>query len=82
MTSSTAVFPSKYYFEEMEGIDPRFYVEKDLIVLVPYEVQEVPPPEKAVVLTTSFTSKTLMLVQDITFEEQKKPNNNYKKKKT
>ena len=64
MSKSTAIFPSKYYFEEMERIDPRFYDEKAVMIVVPYELQEAPTPEDAFVFKTSVTSKSLMLSPD------------------
>ena len=65
MSKTTAVFPSKYYFEELQNIDPRFYIEKDIVALVPYELKEAPTPEQAIVLNTSVASKTLLVIKDI-----------------
>lgn len=71
MSRSTAVFPSKYYFEELQGVDPRFYVEKDIVVLIPYEMQEAPTPERAIVLNTSVKSRTLVIIKGIAPEKNR-----------
>ena len=72
MSKSTAVFPSKYYFEELEKVDPRFYVQKDIVVLVPHEIQGAPTPEQAIVLNTSVTSETLLVIKDVGPKEESK----------
>lgn len=71
MSRSTAVFPSKYYFEELKKVDPRFYVEKDIVVLIPYEMQEAPTPERAIVLNTSVNSRTLVITKGIAPEKNR-----------
>lgn len=70
-SNSTAVFPTKYYFEELQKVDPRFFVEKDVVVLIPYEIQEAPAPEQAIVLNTSVEAKTLLIRKGIVPEEEK-----------
>jgi len=50
---STSVFPRVYYTEEMDDIDPRFYAEKDMVVLDPHPDIAVPPPEGSIVLPAS-----------------------------
>lgn len=75
---STAVNPSKYLFSELENVDPRFYVEKDLVVLVPFDMQEASIPEQAVIMNTSVESKTLMLMQGVLFDENVKPPKSFK----
>jgi len=68
---TTAVFPSKYYFEELQKVDPRFYVEKDLVVLIPYDLQEAPAPEQAIVMNTSVVAKTLVITKGVSPKEKK-----------
>lgn len=75
---STAVNPSKYLFSELENVDPRFYMEKGLVVLVPFDMQEAPIPEQAVIIHTSVKSKTLMFVQGVPFDENVKPPKSFK----
>ena len=80
---STAVLPSKYYARELENVDPRFYVEKDMIAIVPYDTEQALVPEQAVVLNSSIIRKTLVVTQElVSANEIKKSKNNFKKKHT
>jgi len=80
---STAVLPNKYYVKELENVDPRFYVEKDIVAIVTYEVEEAQLPEEAVVVNTSVVNKTIIVTQElVTLEEPRQSNNNFKKKYT
>ena len=78
MAKSTAVNPSKYVFSELEKVDPRFYIEKGMVVLVPFEMQETTIPDQAVMMNTSVISKTIMLSQGVPFDENVKPPKSFK----
>ena len=58
---STAVLPSKYFVRDLENVDPRFYVEKDMIAIVPYDTEQALVPEKAVVLDSSVIRSTIVV---------------------
>ncbi len=75
---TTAVNPTKYLFNELAKVDPRFYVQKDLVVLIPFEIQEATIPEQAIMLNTSVVSKTIMLETGVPFDENVKPRKSFK----
>ncbi len=80
---NTAVMPSKYYAKELGKIDPRFYVEKDIIAIVPYMMEEAQVPENAVIIKSSVPRKTIVVTQEFTsYEEINKSNNDYKNENT
>jgi len=80
---NTAVLPSKYYVKELEDVDPRFYVEKDMIAIIPYELEEAQVPEQALIINTSIPRKTYMVTQElISIEDLHKSNTDFKKKAT
>ena len=64
MSKSTAVFPSNYNFRDLQDVDPRFYVEKDFVMVVPDDIEEAPSPPEAIVVKTFEKSETLLLIQD------------------
>lgn len=80
---NTAVLPGKYYVKELEDVDPRFYLEKDMIAIVPYEVEDALVPEEALVIDSSVPRKTLIVtLEPITLEETYKSKNDFKRKHT
>jgi len=81
-SKSTAVLPTKYNLEELKGVDPRFFVGKDMIVFTPYEIEGAPPPEKAIVMNTLLKSKTLIFTQEIQTIQKGESENSLKKQKT
>ena len=82
-TRNTAVLPGKYYVRELEDVDPRFYVEKNMIAIVPCELEEASVPEEALVIDSSVPRKTLIVTQElITLEDAHKSKNDFKKKHT
>jgi hypothetical protein len=54
---STAVYPTKYYAEQFKDVDPRFYVERRMVVTIP---QRNP--------NAHFNSETILLPGSITVE--------------
>ena len=64
-SKSTAVFPSNYYFQDLQDIDPRFYVEKDFVIVVPDDAEESVPTQEAIVYENAEEAKTLRIIQDV-----------------
>lgn len=61
MPENTAVFPRKYYAEEMKNVDPRFHIEKHTIVIEPHLDVATPPSEDSIVIPASKQIKTLVI---------------------
>lgn len=50
MPENTAVYPTKYYAEQLKDIDPRFYVERQMVVVIPHKDPNTDYPPEAIVL--------------------------------
>lgn len=70
MSKNTAVFPSNYYFRDLQDVDPRFYAEKDFVMIVPDDIEEALTPPEAIVVKAAEKSETLLLIQDVIIEEE------------